>query len=240
MALDVDAIVAGLDPAERRKIEDMAARLIAEELTLRELRKARELTRASLARELGIGEDGVSRLEQRSDLLLSTFRKMVEALGGSLPLVVRFPDRPRSSSPASLNPAPATGVKAASLRHPGYGLRGWPSGCPAAIRASQHPARWIPPRMTDAAEFRSRKSAIASDGDGVRRRVLPASPTLQNGAATMSRSYRLTAATEHRVSDDIRPIPYAHDINVIDFIKDNVYFPVCRSVILMRCGGPAW
>lgn len=52
----------------RRKIEERAAELIAEEMTLRELRKARKLTHDSVARELGISQDAVSRLEQRSDV----------------------------------------------------------------------------------------------------------------------------------------------------------------------------
>lgn len=94
MGLNVDDAIARLSPEERRKVEDRAAELIAEELTLRELRKARQLTQARVARELGITQDGVSRLEQRSDLLLSTLRKTVEAMGGSLSLVARFPDRP--------------------------------------------------------------------------------------------------------------------------------------------------
>ena len=94
MDLDVNDLIAGLDPERRRKIEERAAELIAEEMTLRELRKARQLTQARVAAELGISQDGVSRLEQRSDLLLSTLRKTVEAMGGSLTLIARFPDRP--------------------------------------------------------------------------------------------------------------------------------------------------
>ena len=94
MDLDVDDVIAGLDPERRRRIEERAAELIAEEMTLRELRKARQLTQARVAAELGISQDGVSRLEQRSDLLLSTLRKTVEAMGGSLSLIARFPDRP--------------------------------------------------------------------------------------------------------------------------------------------------
>ena len=94
MGLNVDDAIAGLDPAERSRVEELAADLIAEEMTLRQLRKARQLTQASVAHELGIGQDGVSRLEQRSDLLLSTLRRTVEAMGGSLSLVARFPDRP--------------------------------------------------------------------------------------------------------------------------------------------------
>ena len=94
MTVSLDDMMADLDPARRRKIEDRAAELIAEEMTLRELRKARQLTQVSVARELGISQDGVSRLEQRSDLLLSTLRRTVEAMGGRLSLIARFPDRP--------------------------------------------------------------------------------------------------------------------------------------------------
>ncbi len=94
MALNVDDVIAGLDPERRRRVEDRAAELIAGEMTLRELRKARRLTQVTLARELGITQDGVSRLERRSNLLLSTLRKTVEAMGGSLSLIARFPDRP--------------------------------------------------------------------------------------------------------------------------------------------------
>jgi hypothetical protein len=46
-----------------------------------------------MAKALGISQDGVSRLEKRSDLLLSTLRKSVEAMGGNLSLVAEFADR---------------------------------------------------------------------------------------------------------------------------------------------------
>ena len=94
MPLNVDDVIGGLGARRRKRVEERAAELIAEEMTLRELRKARRLTQVSLARELGIGQDGISRLERRSDLLLSTLRKTVEAMGGRLSLVARFPDRP--------------------------------------------------------------------------------------------------------------------------------------------------
>ena len=94
MAVNVDDKIAGLDPARRRRVEDRASELIAEEMTLRKLRKARQLTQVNVARTLGISQDGVSRLEQRSDLLLKTLRKTVEAMGGNLSLIAKFPDRP--------------------------------------------------------------------------------------------------------------------------------------------------
>src|ERR1700732_837670 len=46
-----------------------------------------------MAKTLGITQDSVSRLEKRSDLLLSTLRKTVKAMGGNLSLVAEFPDR---------------------------------------------------------------------------------------------------------------------------------------------------
>jgi transcriptional regulator with XRE-family HTH domain len=83
----------GIGPARRKKVEARAATLIAEEMTLQELRQARKLTQVRIAKALGISQDGVSRLEKRSDLLLSTLRKSVEAMGGNLSLVAEFPDR---------------------------------------------------------------------------------------------------------------------------------------------------
>jgi transcriptional regulator with XRE-family HTH domain len=67
--------------------------LIAEEMSLRDLRTAQKRTQASIADALGIGQDSVSRLEQRSDLLLSTLRGYVEAVGGRLSLIAQFPGR---------------------------------------------------------------------------------------------------------------------------------------------------
>jgi len=82
-----------LSPARRKKVAARAAQLIAEEMTLQELRRARKLTQARMAKKLGIGQDGVSKLEKRADLMISTLRKTVEAMGGSLSLVAEFPDR---------------------------------------------------------------------------------------------------------------------------------------------------
>ncbi len=83
----------GIGPGRRKKVEARTAALIAEEMTLQELRQARKLTQVRIAKVLGISQDGVSRLEKRSDFLLSTLRKTVEAMGGNLSLVAEFPDR---------------------------------------------------------------------------------------------------------------------------------------------------
>ncbi len=57
------------------------------------MRQAHRLTQERVAEALGIGQDQVSRLEQRSDFLISTLRSYIEAMGGSLSLVAEFPDR---------------------------------------------------------------------------------------------------------------------------------------------------
>lgn len=93
MATNVEDIIRELGPAQRKRVEIRAAELIAEEMTLRELRRARKLTQVRVAKTLGVTQDSVSRLEKRSDLLLSTLRNTVEAMGGKLSLVAEFPDR---------------------------------------------------------------------------------------------------------------------------------------------------
>ena len=94
MAKTLEQKIASLSPVRRRKVEARTTELIAEEQSLRDLRRALTRTQERVAEDLGIGQEGVSRLEQRSDLLISTLRGYVEALGGSLRLVAEFPNRP--------------------------------------------------------------------------------------------------------------------------------------------------
>jgi transcriptional regulator with XRE-family HTH domain len=82
-------VIASLPAKRRAKIERRASELA----TLKDLRQAVERTQEDLAARLGVGQDTVSRIERRSDILLSTLRRYVEAMGGELQLVARFPDR---------------------------------------------------------------------------------------------------------------------------------------------------
>jgi transcriptional regulator with XRE-family HTH domain len=93
MARTLDEVISGLPLDQQQEIEARAAQLIEEEMTLRDLRKAHELTQTRMAEALHISQDGVSRIETRSDFLLSTLRSYVEAMGGKLRLIAEFPDR---------------------------------------------------------------------------------------------------------------------------------------------------
>ena len=93
MARNINDVINSLTPAQRRKVEARAAQILAEEMTLQELRHARKLSQVRVAKALGIGQEGVSKIEKRADLMISTLRKTVEAMGGSLCLVAEFPDR---------------------------------------------------------------------------------------------------------------------------------------------------
>ncbi len=93
MARTLNDMIEGLPADQQREVEAQAARLIDEEMTLRDLRKAHALTQERMAEALHISQDGVSRIEKRSDFLLSTLRSYIEAMGGKLRLVVEFPNR---------------------------------------------------------------------------------------------------------------------------------------------------
>lgn len=82
-----------LPPDRRAKIEAQVARDLRE-MPLRDLRKARQLSQVRLAELLGMAQSEISKIEHRTDLYVSTLRSYVEAMGGELEIVARFPDGP--------------------------------------------------------------------------------------------------------------------------------------------------
>lgn len=93
MARTLKDKLAALEPARRAGVEAEADRLHTEYLTLQELRKAKDLTQVQLAQTLGIQQATVAKYERQSDLLLSTLSSYVQAMGGSLKLMVEFPGK---------------------------------------------------------------------------------------------------------------------------------------------------
>ena len=94
MAVAFEEVLKKLPAAERAALEKRAQMLVGEYLTLQDLRKARRLTQETMAELLGVRQENVLRLDKRTDLLLSTPRGYVEAMGGRLRLVAEFPDGP--------------------------------------------------------------------------------------------------------------------------------------------------
>jgi DNA-binding XRE family transcriptional regulator len=90
MARKLDDVMAVLPKERQQRVEARAMELA----TLKDLRQAAQQTQEQLAAALGVGQDTISRLEKRSDMLLSTLRHYVESMGGKLELVVQFPNRP--------------------------------------------------------------------------------------------------------------------------------------------------
>ncbi|BDA70773.1 putative transcriptional regulator [Calothrix sp. PCC 7716] len=82
-------------PEERKqRIQARAEELEAEYPTLQELRKAVGLTQAEVSRSLQMPQSNVSRLERESDMLLSTLRNYIDAIGGNLTILVELPNKP--------------------------------------------------------------------------------------------------------------------------------------------------
>jgi len=90
MARKLDDLITALPKERRQRVEARALELA----TLKDLRQAAQQTQEQMAAALGVGQDTISRLEKRSDMLLSTLRHYVESMGGQLNLVAQFPDRP--------------------------------------------------------------------------------------------------------------------------------------------------
>ncbi|MEO1019141.1 MAG: helix-turn-helix transcriptional regulator [Pseudomonadota bacterium] len=83
-----------LSPEHKAAVEARADELILEELSLRALRKGLKRTQEEVAETLGIGQDTVSRLESRCNIMVSTLDRYIKAIGGEVSIVAEFPNRP--------------------------------------------------------------------------------------------------------------------------------------------------
>lgn len=91
MAKKFKALRDGMLPKRRVRVAARTRRLLAT-MPMYELRRAMQLSQAQIAEELQIKQGSVSKLERRTDLYISTLRRYVEAMGGSLELRANFPD----------------------------------------------------------------------------------------------------------------------------------------------------
>ncbi|MFO7880747.1 MAG: XRE family transcriptional regulator [Bacteroidales bacterium] len=94
MARRIDDMIADLPKERQEKIEKRYQKMDADYMALQELRKAMQFTQEQIADQLKMDQGNLSRLEKRADLMLSTLRRYIEAMGGTLKLVAEFPEHP--------------------------------------------------------------------------------------------------------------------------------------------------
>lgn len=93
MGKSLDEVMAALPAERQQRIRARGAELVADEMTLRELRKAMGTTQAQLASRMGKPQATISRMEAQSDMLMSTLGQVVEGLGGRVFIVAELPGR---------------------------------------------------------------------------------------------------------------------------------------------------
>ena len=91
MAKKFSELRARMSPESRVHAEAKAQAMLAE-MPLNELRQARGLSQKMLAEVLQVQQPSIAKLEKRTDMYLSTLRSDIEAMGGELDVIARFPD----------------------------------------------------------------------------------------------------------------------------------------------------
>jgi len=91
MANKFSELRAQMLPESRARAEAKVQTWLAE-MPLNELRKARGLSQKMLAEVLHVQQPSIAKIEKRADMYISTLRSHIEAMGGELEVVARFPD----------------------------------------------------------------------------------------------------------------------------------------------------
>ena len=91
MAKNFSELRAKMSLESQAKAEAMTEAML-EEIPLQELRKARGLSQKMLADVLHVQQPAIAKIESRTDMYISTLRSHIEAMGGVLEVVARFPD----------------------------------------------------------------------------------------------------------------------------------------------------
>ncbi|OYT91709.1 MAG: transcriptional regulator [Burkholderiales bacterium PBB3] len=91
MAKKFSDLRANMSAPARDKASAKALAMLAE-MPLQELRQARGLSQKMLAEILHVQQPSIAKLEKRTDMYLSTLRSHIEAMGGELDVIARFPE----------------------------------------------------------------------------------------------------------------------------------------------------
>lgn len=91
MAKKFVELEAKMSPAARSR-SDAKFEALIREMPLHELRRARGLSQKALAALLHVEQPAIAKLERRADMYISSLRAHIEAMGGELEIIARFPD----------------------------------------------------------------------------------------------------------------------------------------------------
>ena len=91
MAKSFNMLKAKMSPYAQKAVTEQAIKMMAE-MPLQELRQAKHLSQEHLADVLETKQANISRIERRTDMYISTLRSYIEAMGGELDIVAKFPD----------------------------------------------------------------------------------------------------------------------------------------------------
>ncbi|AFZ51077.1 XRE family transcriptional regulator [Dactylococcopsis salina] len=92
MARKFSELTQNFSEEQRQRIEEKKAALW-EEMSLAEIRQALSLTQSTLAETMDVGQAEISKIENRTDIFISTLRRFINAMGGELEINAVFPDR---------------------------------------------------------------------------------------------------------------------------------------------------
>ena len=91
MAKSFNELKEKMSPQRREQIEDRAQAILIS-MALQELRQARHLTQQELANILNVNQAALSKMENQADIRISTLRRLLAAMGGTLKIVAEFPE----------------------------------------------------------------------------------------------------------------------------------------------------
>ena len=90
MAKKFSELRAAMSPQARAQAAELAQTML-DEMPLHELRQARGLSQKMLADVLHVQQPSIAKMEKRTDMYLSTLRSHIQAMGGELEVIARFP-----------------------------------------------------------------------------------------------------------------------------------------------------
>jgi transcriptional regulator with XRE-family HTH domain len=91
MAKSFDDLVMKTTTKETRRLAERRTKELLAEMLLAEIRKLAGRSQSELAMALGIRQPTLSKLEHQEDMQISTLKKIIEALGGEVHIIARFP-----------------------------------------------------------------------------------------------------------------------------------------------------